>query len=98
MFTNCSTSIIFADSISYCSPFSLFPFCISRHFSGAVDTGCHVTMGLFESKMYKKYWEFQVATMASLCHILMGRNGDYFLNYIDYSKNFDAVLKLLLVI
>ena len=35
-------------------------------------------------------------TMASLRHILMGRNGDYFLNYIDYSKNFDAVLKLLL--
>ena len=37
-------------------------------------------------------------TMASLRHIIMGRNGDYFLNYIDYSKNFDAVLKLLLVI
>ena len=37
-------------------------------------------------------------TMASLRHILMGRNGDYFLNYIDYSKHFDAVLKLLLVI
>ena len=37
-------------------------------------------------------------TMTSLRHILMGRNGDYFLNYIDYSKNFVAVLKLLLVI
>ena len=37
-----------------------------------------------------------INTMASLRHILMGRNGDYFLNYIDYSKNFDAVLKLLL--
>ena len=36
--------------------------------------------------------------MASLRHILMGRNGDYFLNYIDYSKNFDAILKLLLVV
>ena len=36
--------------------------------------------------------------MASLCHILMGRNADYFLNYIDNSKFFDAVLKLLLVI
>ena len=36
--------------------------------------------------------------MASLRHILMGRNDDYFLNYIDYSKDFDAVLKLLLVI
>ena len=36
--------------------------------------------------------------MASLRHILMERNGDYFLNYIDYSKIFDAVLKLLLVI
>ena len=36
--------------------------------------------------------------MASLRHILMGRNGDYFLNYIDYSKFFDAILKLLLVI
>ena len=38
------------------------------------------------------------ATMASLRHILMGRNDDYFLNYIDYSKKFDAILKLLLVI
>ena len=37
-------------------------------------------------------------TMASLRHILMGRNDDYFLNYIAYSKIFDAVLKLLLVI
>ena len=36
--------------------------------------------------------------MASMRHILMGRNGDYFLNYFDYSKMFDAVLKLLLVI
>ena len=36
--------------------------------------------------------------MASLRHILMGRNGDYFLNYIDYSKNFDDVLKLLLAL
>ena len=35
-------------------------------------------------------------TIASLRHILMGRHGDYFLNYIDYSKNFDAILKLLL--
>ena len=25
--------------------------------------------------------------MAGLRQILMGRNGDYFLNYIDYSKN-----------
>ena len=33
-------------------------------------------------------------TMASLHHILMGRNGDYILNYIEYSKNFDVVLKL----
>ena len=38
-------------------------------------------------------------TMASVRHILMGSNGDlYFKNYIDYSKNFDVVLKLLLVI
>ena len=37
-------------------------------------------------------------TMASLRHIIMGRNGDYFLNYIDNSKFFDAVLKLLFVI
>ena len=36
--------------------------------------------------------------MASLRHIVMGRNGDYFLNYIDYSKKFDAVLKVPLVI
>ena len=36
--------------------------------------------------------------MASLRHILMGRNGDYFLNYIDYSKKFDVIPKLLLVI
>ena len=36
--------------------------------------------------------------MASLRHILMGRNGDYFLNYINYSKSFDDVLKLLLVV
>ena len=36
-------------------------------------------------------------TMARLRHILIGRNGDYFLNYIDYSNIFDAVLKLLLV-
>ena len=43
--------------------------------------------------------EFDMAvTMASLRHIVMGRNGDYFLDYIDYSKNFDVVLKLLLVI
>ncbi len=40
----------------------------------------------------------QHTTMASLCHIHMGRNDDYFLNYIDYSKGFDAVLKILLVI
>ena len=40
----------------------------------------------------------QIVNMAILSHILMRRNGDYFLNYIDYSKNFDAVLKLLLVI
>ena len=38
----------------------------------------------------------QWSTMASLRHILMGRNGDYFLNYIDYSKLFDTMLKLLL--
>ena len=37
-------------------------------------------------------------TMASLLHILMGRNGNYFLNYIDNSKIFDTVLKLFLVI
>ena len=37
-------------------------------------------------------------TMASPRHILMGRNGDYFLNYIDYSKKIYVVLKLLLVI
>ena len=36
--------------------------------------------------------------MASLRHIIMGRNGDYFLNYIDYSKIFEAILNLLLVI
>ena len=35
---------------------------------------------------------------ASLRHILMGRNVGYFLNYIDYSKFLEAVLKLLLVI
>ena len=40
----------------------------------------------------------QAITMAGLRHILMGRNGDYFLNYIDYSKFFDAVPKLLLII
>ena len=40
----------------------------------------------------------QWPTMASLRYILMRRNGDYFLDYIDYSKNFDVVLKLLLVI
>ena len=28
--------------------------------------------------------------MARLHHIPMGSNGDYFLNYIDYSKMFDA--------
>ena len=31
--------------------------------------------------------------MASLHHILMGRNGDYFLNYIDYSKYFDDITR-----
>ena len=36
--------------------------------------------------------------MASLRHIIMGRNGDYFLTYIDYSKKFDAVFELLLVV
>ena len=40
----------------------------------------------------------RVFTMASLRHILMGRNDDYFLNYIDYSKIIDAIVKLLLVI
>ena len=39
-----------------------------------------------------------ILTMASLRHINMGRNGDYFLNYVDYSKFFDAIFKLLLVI
>ena len=50
-----------------------------------------------EAKDFLKKVEIQ-DTMASLCHILMGRNGDYFLNYIDYLKNLDVVLKLLLVI
>ena len=36
--------------------------------------------------------------MGSMRHILMGRNGDYFLNYIVYSKNVYAVLTLFLVI
>ena len=39
-----------------------------------------------------------VLTIASLRHTPMGRNGDYFLNYKDYSKKFDVILKLLLVI
>ena len=49
--------------------------------------------------VFSQPWSwFLVPSMPSLHHILMGRNGDYFLNYIDYSKKFDAVLKLLLVI
>ena len=53
---------------------------------------CHIMSYRYDTT------KIDTLTMASLRHILMGRNGDYFLNYIDYSKNFDAVLKLLLVI
>ena len=42
----------------------------------------------------KKCRLFESTTMDSVRHILMGRNGDYFLNYNDYSKTFIAVPKL----
>ena len=60
--------------------------------SSAIRAGHVLSSG--DNGLGHKSW----ATMTSLRHILMGRNGVYFLNYIDYSKNFAAVLKLLLVI
>ena len=65
--------------------------------SNKITHVCYIGQHLASIILQDLFW-IRVSTIASLRHILMGRNGDYFLNYIDYSKNFDAVLKLLLVI
>ena len=57
-----------------------------------------ITFSILQKGMGRQFCLLPAPTMASLRHILMGRNTDYLINYFDYLKYFDAVLKLLIVI